>query len=264
MAIPKIIHQCFVRKDNLPQPILEVQNILMNLNPDWEYRLYDDQDMLDFIEDNYDSKVLRSYNKINPLYGAARADFFRYLLIHKVGGAYFDIKSFASRPLDVIIDGHDYVLAHWALPPVGKWGMDFVQHPHGEYQQWHVIAAPGHPFLKATIERVLENIEEYSIEKYGVAKIGVLEVTGPRAYTRAIAPIESKYPHQHYKNETQAGVVYSIFDSWSGHKDLFPVSNPHYSQIVAPIVFHDAEEMRLYKEHVVARLAEISKNIRYG
>jgi hypothetical protein len=48
------------------------------------------------------------------------------------------------------------------------------------------------------------------------------------------------------------------------HVSLFPPSHPHYSTIGAPIVFHDAEEMRLYKEHVVARLAEISKNTRYG
>jgi len=263
MAIPKVIHQTFVRKHDLPQQVLDAQACLKALNPDWEYRLYDDQDMLDFIEDNYDSNVLRAYNKINPLYGAARADLFRYLLIYKVGGAYFDIKSMTSRPLDDIINGQDYVLSHWVVPPVGKWGMDFVQHPDGEYQQWHVIAAPGHPFLKAVIERVLANIEDYSVEKYGVAKLGVLELTGPRAYTRAIAPLEDKHPHQHYKHEEQAGLVYSLL-GWTGHLNLFPVSHPHYSRIVAPIVFHNENEMTMYKEHVVARLYEISKNTCYG
>jgi len=263
MAIPKIIHQTFVRKNDLPSQISDVLAMFKQHNPDWEHRLYDDQDMLDFIEDNYDSNVLRVYNKINPLYGAARADLFRYLLIYKVGGAYFDIKSFADRSLDDIINGHDYVLAHWAVPPVGKWGMDFVQHPNGEYQQWHVIAAPEHPFLKAVVDLVLSNIEGYSIEKYGVAKLGVLELTGPRAYTRAIAPLEAKYPHQHYKNEVQAGLVYSLL-GWEGHKKFFPVSHPHYSTIVAPIVFHDEHEMAAYKEHVVARLFEISKSVRYG
>jgi mannosyltransferase OCH1-like enzyme len=263
MAIPKIIHQCFVQKDNLPQPILEVQNILMNLNPDWEYRLYDDQDMLDFIEDNYDSKVLRSYNKINPLYGAARADFFRYLLIHKVGGAYFDIKSYAARPLNNIIDGHDYVLSHWISFPTGKWGMS-NKYPYGEFQQWHVIGAPGHPFLKAVIERVMENIENYSVEKHGVAKLGVLILTGPKVYTEAINPLTGQHNHKWYKTNDEAGLVYSIMQNFVGHVSLFPVSHPHYSQIVAPIVFHDDEEMRLYKEHVVSRLLEISKNTKYG
>ena len=263
MAIPKIIHQCFLRKDNLPQVILDVQSTLLSLNPDWEYRLYDDQDMLDFVEDNYDAKVLKAYNKINPLYGAARADFFRYLVIHKVGGAYFDIKSCAMRPLDHIIDGHDYVLAHWISFPTGKWGMS-NKYPFGEFQQWHVIGAPGHPFLKAVIERVMENIENYSVEKFGVAKLGVLSVTGPKAYTEAIHPLTSQHGHKWYKTNADAGLAYTLMERLDSHTSLFPISHPHYSQIIAPIVFHDDEEMRLYKEHVVDRLLELSKNTRHG
>lgn len=263
MAIPKIIHQCFLRKDNLPQVILNVQNNLKGLNPDWEYRLYDDQDMLDFIEDNYDSKVLGAYNKINPLYGAARVDFFRYLLIHKVGGAYFDIKSCATRPLDDIIDGHDYVLAHWISFPTGKWGMS-NKYPYGEFQQWHVIGAPEHPFLKAVIDAVMEKIESYSVEKVGVGKLGVLSLTGPKVYTETIHPLTGQHNHKWYKTNAEAGLVYSVMERNDSHISLFPPSHPHYSTIVAPIVFHDDNEMKLYKEHVVARLFEISKNIRYG
>jgi mannosyltransferase OCH1-like enzyme len=263
MPVPKIIHQTFVRKHDLPEVATRVRACFEKLNPDWEYRLYDDQDMLDFIEDNYDSKVLRAYNKINPLYGAARADLFRYLLIHKVGGAYFDIKSCATRPLDDIIDGHDYVLAHWISFPTGKWGMS-NKYPLGEFQQWHVIAAPEHPFLKAVIERVLENIEDYSIEKWGVAKLGVLSLTGPKAYTETIHPLTSKHPHKWYKTNDEAGLLYSVMDRPDSHISLFPPSHPHYSQIIAPIVFHDEAEMQAYKDVVVARLVELSKNIRYG
>jgi mannosyltransferase OCH1-like enzyme len=262
MAIPKIIHQTFVRKHDLPEVAVRVRALFEKLNPDWEYRLYDDQDILDFIEANYDSKVLRAYNKINPLYGAARADFFRYLLIYKVGGAYFDIKSGAARPLDDIIDGHDYVLAHWISFPTGKWGMS-NKYPYGEFQQWHVIAAPGHPFLKAVIDAVVKNIDDYSVEKWGVGKLGVLSLTGPKVYTEAIHPLISQHPHKWYRTNAEPELVYSMMELGT-HVKLFPPSNPHYSQIVAPIVFHDDEEMRLYKNHVVARLAEISKNTRYG
>jgi mannosyltransferase OCH1-like enzyme len=262
MPVPKIIHQTYIRKDDLPKPILHVQEVLKRLNPDWEYRLYDDQDILDFIEDNYDSNVLRVYNKINPLYGAARADLFRYLLIYKVGGAYFDIKSGAIQPLDKIIDGQDYVLAHWISFPTGKWGMS-NKYPYGEYQQWHVIAAPEHPFLKAVIERVLENIDGYSIEKYGVGKLGVLSLTGAKVYTETIQPLASKYSHKWYRENDSIGLVYSMMQLGT-HVSLFPPSHPHYTTIVAPIVFHDKNEMAAYKENVVARLFEISKSVRYG
>ena len=36
---------------------------------------------------------MQFYERINPNYGAAKADIFRVLVLHKYGGVYFDIKS---------------------------------------------------------------------------------------------------------------------------------------------------------------------------
>jgi len=71
--IPKIIHQTYYHK-NLPVEIQQNVNYLKSLNPDWEYRLYDDNDIEAYIEKHY-PQLLRIYNKINPTYGAAKADF---------------------------------------------------------------------------------------------------------------------------------------------------------------------------------------------
>lgn len=57
-----------------------------------------------------------------------------------------------------------------------------------------MIAAPGHPFLRAVIERVVSNVDNYSPWRFGVGSIGVLRVTGPVAYTLAIAPLQDRHP----------------------------------------------------------------------
>jgi hypothetical protein len=46
---------------------------IKSLNPGWEHRL-DDGDIVEFIGSSYRPKVLAQYERINPKYGAARAD----------------------------------------------------------------------------------------------------------------------------------------------------------------------------------------------
>src|SRR5665213_1678332 len=100
MAIPRIIHQTVPDKNNMRPEFRDNVSRLQSLNKNWEHRLYDDQEIRDFIVDSYGSETIDYYERINPLYGAARADFFRYLLLYKFGGVYLDIKSTASKSLD--------------------------------------------------------------------------------------------------------------------------------------------------------------------
>ena len=53
MAIPKIIHQTY-RSKELPPEIFEIVEGFKSLNPDWEYRFYTDEDILDYIQKNFD------------------------------------------------------------------------------------------------------------------------------------------------------------------------------------------------------------------
>ncbi len=162
--IPKNIHQTFYTKV-LPSEIEKNVVNIRTLNPGWEYRLYDDDDIVEFIKNNYEPFVLGYYNRINPEYGAARADLFRYLLMHKYGGVYLDIKSAPTKPLDTVLMPDDrYLLSHWRNGKGERFegaGLHPELHniPGGEFQQWHIVAAPGHPFLKAVIKKVLRNID---------------------------------------------------------------------------------------------------------
>src|SRR4051812_5536518 len=72
--IARVIHQVFFTSPERPPPTEIQTNIekIRQANPDWGYRLYGHQDMLDFISSHYGSRVLRYFERINPAYGAAQ------------------------------------------------------------------------------------------------------------------------------------------------------------------------------------------------
>lgn len=239
--IPKIIHQTYHVK-NLPEAIQTNINQLKNQNPDWEYRLYDDDDIEKYIQFYYPTLLL-FYKKINPIYGAAKADFFRYLVIYKSGGVYLDIKSTLSKPLNEIILQDDcFLLSHWQNDIEGShqgFGIHpAIKNPHGEFQQWHITSVIGHPFLKAVIENVCQNIKDYNPIFHEGGRSGVLKLTGPVAYTLAINPLLNVFPHRVERYDNDLGFTYSIFDN-EGKNHHMSLFKTHYSTLKDSIVLQN-------------------------
>ncbi|MEL7656657.1 MAG: glycosyltransferase [Bacillota bacterium] len=233
--IPKIIHQTYKTR-NLPAELQLIVDQLKAANPEWEYRFYADDDIVRFISTVYGQQVLAYYNRINPNYGAAKADLFRYLLMYKEGGVYLDIKSSFEKPINDILKQDDqYLLCGWDNRK-GEKHEGFGLHKElsaiegGEYEQWHIIAAPGSPFLRAVIHAVLTNIDRY-MPWHRTGMIGVLQLTGPIAYTLAIHPLLSKYPHRYERVHPAYGLVYSALQT--SHKTLF---KDHYSRRTDSVV----------------------------
>jgi mannosyltransferase OCH1-like enzyme len=236
--IPKKIHQTYHNKHVLPEAICKNIEKIKALNPGWKYYLYDDNDIKAFIKTHYNEEMWKIYNMINPKYGAARADFFRYLLLYIEGGVYLDIKSTILYPLDKLIRSDDYyILSHWE-------NSNFGRHKElssckicdeREYLQWVLISEPKHPFLYAIIEYVINNIKNYSVFKDGIGKPGVLRITGPIAYTLAIqSQINSGIgDYREVCLERDFGFIYTIFPDRVKHKSIF---RQHYSKIKEPIV----------------------------
>lgn len=241
-SIPRIIHQIGMRPafENRKIPPLFEKNIekIKALNPGWEFRFYDDDDIEAFIKANYPPSIWAYYQRLDPRYGAARADLFRYLLLYKVGGVYLDIKSGASKPFDSVIRPDDrYILSKWHSRDgtFEHWGLVFDLRDllGGEYQQWHVISAPGHPYLKAVLEQVLSNIDIYDPHLHETGKRGTLRITGPIPYTMAIERILDRHPHRIVDGRNEFGLEYNIIDGDQGHVKIF---KGHYSLQTASIV----------------------------
>jgi autotransporter strand-loop-strand O-heptosyltransferase len=206
--IPRIIHQTYKNND-LPIEITKVVNELKTMNPTFEYRFYTDDDCIKFIKSNYDEETLNLYLSINPIYGSSRSDFFRYLLMYKVGGVYLDIKSCTTIPLEeTLLPTDEYLLTHWE-------GLDWsneLNYQFGEFQNWHIICRPNHPFLARIIEIVKENIKNYL---GGSDKGTVLRVTGPIAYSKGIIELISNHktnqvnsPVREFLLENEIGLTY--------------------------------------------------------
>jgi mannosyltransferase OCH1-like enzyme len=239
--IPRVIHVTFGSKQ-LPDALMRNVQSMRELNPDWVVRVYDDEDIENYIAANFGPNVLKTYLKIDAAYGPARADLFRYLLIYNEGGCYLDVKSGMSRPMDAVLRrGDRFLLSQWRNGPgeknesFGLWE-DLAGVPGGEYQQWHVISVRGHPFLRAVLLRVLGNIALYRPERVGTGKLGVLRTTGPIAYTLAIDAIRERHVYRYVCAEQDLGLHYSICaDHGNGteHARFFTV---HYSQLTHPVI----------------------------
>ncbi len=253
-TIPKVLHQISATT-TLPPVLAANAAAIRATNPTWRYELHDHAQALRYVTSHYGPAVAELLLRIDPRYGPARADLFRYLLMYREGGFYLDIKSTTTRPLDEVLMADDrFVLAQWrngadqAHPGRGL-QRELASVPGGEYQQWWIACAPGHPFLRAVIESVLDNITAYRPWHQGVGKGGVLRVTGPIPYTLAIAPVRHLHPHRQVGSEAELGLEYSILPGMAHER----IAKHHYSRCIAPVVRTTGARWIAFNAYALAR-----------
>ncbi|RUP28520.1 MAG: hypothetical protein EKK45_12305 [Curvibacter sp.] len=232
-GISRKIFHCVPDAGHLPEAIQRNLRQLQAQNPGWEQCIMDDRLQAEFIQAWGSPRVRAAYQRLHPAYGPARADLFRYFALYVMGGVYFDQKSGLQGSLDALLRPDDQFL-------LGDGG-DTV-HPElartvgGEYIQWFLAASPRHPLLAAVLHGVLQRIEHYSPLREGVGKMGVLRVTGPIAYTQALAPVLSLHPHRAIVAK-QVGLLYTTLERETSHMSL--AGRRHYSELTAPVVRAD-------------------------
>ena len=164
MSIPKVIYQTF-KTNKLPFITRWHINRFRKRNPDYQYEFYDDDRIAKFFKEEFNEDVLAAYQKLNI--GAAKADMFRYAILYKKGGIYLDIDSGIKGRLHEFINPDDTAI--------------ITQEGHPEfYAQWALVYDAEHPFLKKTLEMVVENIISNCHPN------NVHAMTGPTVYTKAI------------------------------------------------------------------------------
>jgi mannosyltransferase OCH1-like enzyme len=87
--IPLNIFQTWYTKE-IPSKMVETVNLIKKQNPEFKHYLYDDNECMEFIKDNFPPDVLNAYDSLIP--GAYKADLWRYCILYKKGGIYLDVR----------------------------------------------------------------------------------------------------------------------------------------------------------------------------
>lgn len=194
---PKILHRTYIdlEKAQKYQKCLEKT---LQTNPYLEHRFYSDKDIEEYIQLHYSERIYKAYMSLNPAYGPARSDFFRYLVLYREGGLYLDIKSCATKDISELFESsgklivskgrngrdiHPFGMIHSYLNNY-DWSL-FSGIDYGEYNNWHILASPGHPVLAKVIQQIVSNIEKGK-DSYKYGEYSVLVLTGPIMFTRVI------------------------------------------------------------------------------
>jgi mannosyltransferase OCH1-like enzyme len=198
--IPLNIFQTWHSK-SLPPLMTETKNIIQNMNPAFNYYLFDDNDCREFIKNNFNSNILNAFDSLIP--GAYKADLWRYCILYKKGGIYLDIK---YTPLN----GFKFInlteKEHFVLD------MNKV----GIYNAL-MVCLPNNPILLKAINKIVQNVKN---KYYGISH---LEPTGPRllAYFFTIHDKNNLDMKHDIINSNENRFIffnnYAIFKSYSGY-----------------------------------------------
>ncbi|MBT4522764.1 MAG: hypothetical protein HOC23_22420 [Halieaceae bacterium] len=166
--IPKIIHQTW-KDDHLPPDYARNQAGLQALHPDWQYRLWSDNDNRQFIADQY-SWFLATYDSY--AHTIERVDAVRYFILLSYGGVYLDLDMECLRPFDALFD-------RLGTPYFGMLALPTLE--HSIIGNAFMAAPPGHPFFRYLTRRLS------SIRGQDVTHRDVFNNTGPDMLARELA-----------------------------------------------------------------------------
>ena len=175
IAKNRSFHQIFLSLDSreeLPFLLHRVSTEARDLFRDFDYCLWRNAAIREFLAMYYGQDVLKAYDLLKPL--AFKADLARYCILHHYGGWYADLtlKILEFVPLDQSIEMiyfHDFGLG----PPAPS---SFL----AACQNGFFFAKAGHPVLEKCIKTVLENCRQ---RFYGLNSTCP---TGPMVFGKAI------------------------------------------------------------------------------
>lgn len=178
LRIPRIIHQVYEGRDNSspPSELIRLSRSWKELNPDWEYYLWDYRAIDQFLE-NYYPNFINIYN--NYKYDVQRWDAIRYLIIYQHGGLYVDMDYQCIEKIEDILIDKECCLG--TEPPEHS-TIFGVQEMIGNA---FIASIPKHPFIGALIDEIQKDDLVFDNHE-------VMHSTGPLMVTRVYDNFEKK------------------------------------------------------------------------
>jgi len=235
--IPNVIHYTF-SSTILPVEIYKVIENNKKKCSDCHFVFYNDNDCQSFIRKYFSERVYKAYNSINPVYGAMKADFFRYCVLYILGGIYVDIKSFIYTPVFALINKEDECILDLPRDNLEPWRC----HTGATYEQWLLIFAPKHPYL---CEMIKQTVEYISIKYIPIidgyhqlnTKQKILNITGPDAFAKAINNyLITNNQQQNPKHRCIDYYNHFIISLGQTYKKMYYINKKkHYSEMNLPL-----------------------------
>lgn len=163
MLIPKIIHTSWKDKNLLDNESIIIKNGIKNLvdlNPDWEFNLYIDEEVEQYLFENLEKT---EYDLIKDEHIVAKLDVWRLMKLYTEGGIYVDIDRYCNVVLNDVIDSN----AKCVLP-ISK---------YYDFSQDLLISAPENPIYMLAFQLNMQARHQ------GIKNIYFL---GPQTYMHAI------------------------------------------------------------------------------
>ena len=188
------------------------------MNAGWSFELTDNAGCDAYMETNHAGEpILDVYRsaRIGPL----RTDIWRYAVLWRHGGVYCDVNKILTVPLDELIAPNDRALiaaentpllqpVSWQTDPLPPRARALLQYPEFNRLNWCLAFEPGHPFLARALERIVETWPRVRGRPFDDVKAAVVDWSGPRMWTRAIADVIERDPSVAF---TQAGLNFHGF-----------------------------------------------------
>ncbi len=130
--IPKILHQIWIGPDPIPPACQRWMDGWKDLHPDWEYRLWTDENLPEMSTNSWDV-----YHKTETY--AGKADILRYEIIKQFGGLYVDVDFECFKPLNDLVNNASFL---------GVWPVK------GRICNGIFAASPHHPILQRTVKNL--------------------------------------------------------------------------------------------------------------
>ncbi len=179
IVIPSIIYKTGPKKYKyLDNRLKDNFNLIEEENPGYKVKYYDDNMCRNFIKNNFDTKVLRAYDSLNP--GSYKADMFRYCILYIKGGIYGDLSQQYLVPLNKLVDRNRDKLVLVAD------SFDIFCFKSG-IQISFMAAVPKLSVFKDAINTITYNVKR---KYYGCS---ILSPTGPNLFRKCLDRSNIKY-----------------------------------------------------------------------
>jgi hypothetical protein len=183
-SVVKLIHQTW-KTSEIPHDVYPKvwQESWKTHHPDWEYRLWTDEDNERLVRDHY-PQFLEGYRSLSK--GVIKSDIARALYMHRDGGMYADLDFVCLKPFDGLLEALGSSIV------IGRHNQRLQPHPNA----W-LYSPPGKQFWLSLVSDGLNDWTDRKRRK-------VEEIAGPDrlnwclekyATDHAVLPAVTVYPH---------------------------------------------------------------------